>query len=476
MTLGLFGDHWVSSSLEGAVHAPLHVLVVLLCSAYRAISCSLHFLGFSVWFIVHSISGAVCHYFVFQLHCLHSFLAVVGVVSIFSVHHFAGLCGEQAFLNMTLAGFFVLSMSQGHSTFKSLLSGLSVTSSLASSSSAAPVVVVVASSVSAMSLFREIAVAVAHSLKNSLLAIISAVCENTASVSSIPLVTASVNSGPAMVVACALAALSGMSRLPAFVSTFSSVPAIIASNSREWCGMRSTTWTWLSPVVCGQHPRFSQLLQTQSTGNSQPCGWFPVALLKWFFYLRSASLPSLLQQSAGMHPAVLQVRPPLHPDKLDGVLYLPVHLGYWAWPNYSTSLAPTRNKRERIIASLGTWAGKCFCTQRELKSLIGHLHHACKVTPQGRTFLHRMINLLCTFRHDNPGVPVGSNLVAWTIPKLGWPQFLPDVTLGPPAWLSRVIWCFGFSGLWGNLQYLVFLWRLVCGPRQRQHLPSVNHW
>ena len=32
---------------------------------------------------------------------------------------------------------------------------------------------------------------------------------------------------------------------------------------------------------------------------------------------------------------------------------------------------------------------------------MGHLHHACKIAPQGRTFLRRMINLLCTFRRDD---------------------------------------------------------------------------
>ena len=44
---------------------------------------------------------------------------------------------------------------------------------------------------------------------------------------------------------------------------------------------------------------------------------------------------------------------------------------------------------------------KRFCRRRELESLIGHLHHACKVTPQGRTFLHQMINLLCPFRRED---------------------------------------------------------------------------
>ena len=39
--------------------------------------------------------------------------------------------------------------------------------------------------------------------------------------------------------------------------------------------------------------------------------------------------------------------------------------------------------------------------QWELESLIGHLHYAYKIAPQGRIFLRRMINLLCTFRHDD---------------------------------------------------------------------------
>ena len=34
-------------------------------------------------------------------------------------------------------------------------------------------------------------------------------------------------------------------------------------------------------------------------------------------------------------------------------------------------------------------------------SLIGQLHRVCKIAPQGRTFLRRMINLLCTLRHED---------------------------------------------------------------------------
>ena len=37
------GDHWVSGSLRWAMNAPLRMVVVLLCLAYRACSCSLLF-------------------------------------------------------------------------------------------------------------------------------------------------------------------------------------------------------------------------------------------------------------------------------------------------------------------------------------------------------------------------------------------------------------------------------------------------
>ena len=58
-----FADHWVSGSLEGAM-INLHVLAVLLCSVYRAVACSLHFLGsppqspfFIVFFIIYPVGS-----------------------------------------------------------------------------------------------------------------------------------------------------------------------------------------------------------------------------------------------------------------------------------------------------------------------------------------------------------------------------------------------------------------------------------
>lgn len=68
-----------------------------------------------------------------------------------------------------------------------MLAGLFLTSSSSSPpSSAAQVVVMVASSISARSISREIAVAMAHALKNSLPALIFTVHKKTASMSSVP--------------------------------------------------------------------------------------------------------------------------------------------------------------------------------------------------------------------------------------------------------------------------------------------------
>ena len=183
-------------------------------------------------FFAHIICGTVCRYVIIaQLRCLDSFLVVVVLVGIFSIHRIAGSCGERTFLVLTIVGF-LLSMSQPRLTFNSLLAGLFLTSpSAAPSSSAAPVVVTASSSASAKSFSSEIAVAVAYALENSLPAITSAVRENTAPVSSVQPVIAIVDSGHAMVVASSLAASLGTLKLPATVLMFPSVPAITGSNS-----------------------------------------------------------------------------------------------------------------------------------------------------------------------------------------------------------------------------------------------------
>jgi len=56
------GDHWVSS-LDGAMHVPFHMLVVLLYSAHRAFSCNLHFLGPQALSSIFSQKGSLIHYY-----------------------------------------------------------------------------------------------------------------------------------------------------------------------------------------------------------------------------------------------------------------------------------------------------------------------------------------------------------------------------------------------------------------------------
>ena len=91
---------------------------------------------------------------------------------------------------------------------------------------------------------------------------------------------------------------------------------------------------------------------------------------------------------------------PLHPDKLEGPATRLTILGIELdSKNLQARLPP--DKRDRIVSLLDEWSAKRFCKRRELESLIGHLHHACKVAPQGRTFLRRMIDLLCAFRRDD---------------------------------------------------------------------------
>ena len=91
---------------------------------------------------------------------------------------------------------------------------------------------------------------------------------------------------------------------------------------------------------------------------------------------------------------------PLHPDKLEGPATRLTILGIELDSETLQARLPAK-KRDRIVTLLDEWAAKRFCKRCELESLISHLHHACKVAPQGRTFLRRMINLLSAFRRED---------------------------------------------------------------------------
>ena len=115
------------------------------------------------------------------------------------------------------------------STNNRMAAGFVSTACTSSSSSSSASVAVMAGTSSSLS--DQIASAVATALGNSLPAIMAAIQDNSAPVSSAPPAVTSVSSSSAMVVAGSQAAPSGTLRLPSFVSTFLPGPAISGSDS-----------------------------------------------------------------------------------------------------------------------------------------------------------------------------------------------------------------------------------------------------
>jgi len=57
------------------------------------------------------------------------------------------------------------------------------------------------------------------------------------------------------------------------------------------------------------------------------------------------------------------------------------------------SRLPSRKLTE-LQNQVSEWLSKKSCRVKDLQSLVGKLQHACKVVRPGRTFLHRMFELL----------------------------------------------------------------------------------
>ena len=90
----------------------------------------------------------------------------------------------------------------------------------------------------------------------------------------------------------------------------------------------------------------------------------------------------------------------IHPGKLEGPSTCLTILGIELDSLNLLARLP-QDKFDRITALLEDWSQKRWCKRKEVESLIGHLQHACKVVPQGRSLLHRMIDLLCAFPPDS---------------------------------------------------------------------------
>ena len=164
-------------------------------------------------------------------------------------------------------------------------------------------------------------------------------------------------------------------------------------------GNKIILWIWCSLLGCVQHHLSSPPLRTWLNGF-----WFTIML---HFSVITWTISSLWAHRLPMCHNNLQtcvrlckkLGLPLHPDKLEGPATCLTILGIELNSEKLQACLPT-DKKDRIVSLLDEWSAKRFCKHRKLESLIGHLHHACKVAPQGRTFLRRMINLLCAFRRD----------------------------------------------------------------------------
>lgn len=91
---------------------------------------------------------------------------------------------------------------------------------------------------------------------------------------------------------------------------------------------------------------------------------------------------------------------PLHPKKCEGPTTSLVVLGILLNTVDQTARLP-QDKLTALKSLIDSWVNKRVCNRQQLESLIGHLHHAAKVVWPGRSFIRRMIDLLCCFRNNN---------------------------------------------------------------------------
>ena len=109
------------------------------------------------------------------------------------------------------------------------------------------------------------------------------------------------------------------------------------------------------------------------------------------------------------------------------------------------------DKLARLQLLINQWGAKTVCIKRDLLSLLGHLQHACKVVPAGRSFLRRMINTSTyvkeLYHHIRLNREFRSDLRWWSLFLADWngtrimssrSKLRPDFTLTSDA-----------SGSWG---------------------------
>ena len=89
--------------------------------------------------------------------------------------------------------------------------------------------------------------------------------------------------------------------------------------------------------------------------------------------------------------------PPFHPRKWVEPSTTLVVLGIELDSVNQAARLPSK-KLSTLKELISSWLTRKWCNRQDLETLIRHLHRAAKVVWPGRTFLPRMIDLLCCFR------------------------------------------------------------------------------
>ena len=133
------------------------------------------------------------------------------------------------------------------------------------------------------------------------------------------------------------------------------------------------------------------------------------------------------------------------------------------------------DKLHHLQALLHRWGDHKACERKELESLIGLLNHACKVVQAGRSFLHRMIDLLHSVPHSpHKRIPIWlntgfrSDLLWWSTFVSHWNgiSFLPT-----PSHLLMVEFATNASGTWGCGAWHRDLWFQIQWNSRSRDLP-----
>ena len=113
---------------------------------------------------------------------------------------------------------------------------------------------------------------------------------------------------------------------------------------------------------------------------------------------------------------------PIKPSKMEGpttsLTFLGIHLD-----TISMEANITEERKQSLLQELTMLQSQHKCTKRELLSLIGKLSFSCKILPDGRIFLRRLIDLTTTVKHLHRHIRITTNAhldMRW------WLNFLPS--------------------------------------------------